>query len=396
MNSVWVDPAKASQWLDQREEGGQSIFYSSVDIRRGAGRICPVDVNLFPAGFNNLCKTDVKDTPASFRQALERRGIPKGAAVGVVAESHTRNPYYAEHLHALVGLIREAGYLAEVSCPECADDVVVQSSSGQILTLLPIHRRADKILFGADFAPDLLLLNNDLAAGVPLLLKNVSQPVVPAFGYGWFHRRKHRFFEIYSKLADEFCSDFSLDPRTINPLSLRVAEVDFKNKIGLDRIAGAVETVLEACRRWYGDHGLGEVPTALIKSNYGTYGMAIASVTDPDQILHINRKLINKLHVGKGKVQTTEVIVQEGIPTDDAVENGPAEPVVYLVGGRPVGAFFRHHAERDNTYNLNVSGMAFKPICLHDQPASDPMSAALVIARLATIAAAREPAEVKD
>lgn len=381
---------KAAAWLDS-QTNSNTIFYASVDVRRGGGRICPIDVNLFPAGFNNLCKTDGGDVSARLNQAFDRIGVRRDAAIGVVAESHTRNPYYAEHLHSLIAFLRAAGYKTEVSCPECADDVVVASSSGQSLTLSPISRRGDKIVFGADFVPDILLLNNDLAAGAPLLLKNLSQPVIPGLGYGWFARRKHNFFETYAEIASNFCREIGVDPRTINPLTIHVGDVNFKEKSGLDRIAAAVEKVLAESKKWYEENGISETPTAIVKSDSGTYGMAVMSVTSADEILQMNRKTVNKMHVGKGKVQTTGVIVQEGIPTEDSVDGCPAEPAVYLIGGLPVGAFFRHHCERENTYNLNVSGMAFKPVCLHDLSPADPFMQVVIIAQLACAAAGREP-----
>lgn len=389
MAQVLFDAEKAARWLDEKT-GARRIFYSSVDLRRGAGRICPVDVNVFPAGFNNLCKTDAAGVAPLFRDALSSAGALPGSSVGVIAESHTRNPYYAEHLHALIGFLRNAGYRAEASCPECADDVTVRSASGQSLNLLPIVRRGDTIVFGSDFVPDMLLLNNDLAGGIPFLLKNISQTLLPPPQYGWFSRRKHSFFEVYARMAEEFGIDLGIDPRMISPLSLRVPDVDFKQKSGLDRIAAAVETVLEASRKWNQAHARPEPPVAIVKSNYGTYGMAVMSVHGPDEILNINRKTMNKMHIGKGKVQTTEVLVQEGIPTEDTVDGCPAEPVVYLIGGELAGAFYRLHCERDNQYNLNVSGMSFKPICLHDLTPGDSLHQSLVIGRLACAAAARE------
>ncbi len=382
---------RARRWLDGRAETG-GVFYVSVDIRRGGGRICPVDVNVFPAGFNNLSPADAQRLPAHFRAALESRGWPPDSAVGIIAESHTRNPYYAEHLHALVGAIRKAGFRAEISCPECADDVTVISASGESLKLLPFSRRGALAVFGADFIPDVLLLNNDLASGLPLLLKGLAQPMIPDARYGWYARRKHRLFEIYDKLADEICRTAQIDPRGIRPLSLAVTDVDFKQRSGLDRIAQSVETVLAESRRWNESAGVSGPPVAVIKSNYGTYGMAVMSVSSAAEVLTINRKTVNKMHVGKGKVQTSEILVQEGIPTDDLVDGCPAEPVIYLVDGRPVGAFYRHHGERGNSYNLNVTGMSFKPICLTDVAESDGMEATVLVARLAALAAAMERA----
>ena len=39
-----------SQWLNH-----QAPFYASVDLRNAGFKLAPVDTNLFPGGFNNLC-----------------------------------------------------------------------------------------------------------------------------------------------------------------------------------------------------------------------------------------------------------------------------------------------------------------------------------------------------
>ncbi|MBI4179482.1 glutamate--cysteine ligase [bacterium] len=393
MRELPIDSKSAVEWLDRRDPE-RPVFYASVDIRRGAGRICPIDVNLFPAGFNNLCKTDAEDTPGKLKAAFERRGVRAGAGVGVIAESHTRNPYYAEHLHALVGLIRKAGYRAEISCPECAEDVTVRSVSGETLTMLPILRLDRKIIFGADFVPDFLLVNNDFASGIPPGLVRPLQTMEPSPTLGWCNRRKHDFFSHYERIAKEFCRDLGTDSRLIVPKSLFVGDVNFKTRAGFDQLAEAVESVLAAARAWHDEMEISERPVAVIKSNHGTYGMAVMSVSSVDEVRQMNRKTVNKMQIGKGKIQTREVLVQEGIPTEDAVDGCPAEPVVYFLDGRPIGAFYRHHCERENTYNLNVSGMAFKPICLHDDPeAKDvPLQTLLAVTRLAVLAAAEETA----
>ncbi len=389
MRELKLDVDKARAWIRERD-GRRELFYASVDMRRGGGRICPVDVNLFPAGFNNLCPADASRVTEAFRAALEQRGVKAGAAVGVVAESHTRNPYYAEHLHALVSLIRRAGYRAEAGCPECLDDTRVRSVSGEILNLLPLRRESDRVVFGVDFVPDFLLNNNDLSTGVPEVLQHPTQAITPPLGCGWHVRRKHRFFEIYANLAQEFSEFMGIDPRAIMPMSLRIQDVDFKTRHGLDHVSVAVETALAEIRRWNDEYGVVEPPTAIVKSNYGTYGMAVTSVSDVREILEMNRKTVNKMHVGKGKVTTSEVLVQEGIPTEDTVDQCPAEPVFYMMDGESIGAFYRHHCERGNKYNLNVSGMSFQPICSDSGVLPPPLSAVSVVAQLAALAAAHE------
>lgn len=45
-------------WFREKSVGLQFPFYSSFDIRDSEFKIVPVDANIFPAGFNNICGTD--------------------------------------------------------------------------------------------------------------------------------------------------------------------------------------------------------------------------------------------------------------------------------------------------------------------------------------------------
>ena len=44
---------KINQWIEQKLSGITTPIYSSVDIRNSNFKLAPIDVNLFPAGFNN-------------------------------------------------------------------------------------------------------------------------------------------------------------------------------------------------------------------------------------------------------------------------------------------------------------------------------------------------------
>ena len=82
-----------------------------------------------------------------------------------------------------------------------------------------------------------------------------------------------------------------------------------------------------------------------------------------------------------------------------------AEPVVYMIDHYVVGGFYRVHAGRSNTENLNAPGaqfrqLAFNNACNCPEPAAAPDAepnkfyAYGVVARLALLAAARETAAV--
>ncbi len=58
----------------------------------------------------------------------------------------------------------------------------------------------------------------------------------------------------------------------------------------------------------------------------------------------------------------TEVIIQEGVPTFERVDEGTAEPVVYMIDRYVVGGFYRVNTSRGIDENLNAPGMTFKPL----------------------------------
>jgi glutamate--cysteine ligase len=60
--------------------------------------------------------------------------------------------------------------------------------------------------------------------------------------------------------------------------------------------------------------------------------------------------------------QVTQVIIQEGVPTYERINDAVAEPVVYMIDRYVVGGFYRVHAERGIDENLNAPGASFVPL----------------------------------
>jgi glutamate--cysteine ligase len=97
----------------------------------------------------------------------------------------------------------------------------------------------------------------------------------------------------------------------------------------------------------------------------------------------------------------SHVIVQEGVPTFESVNDAVAEPVVYMIDHFVVGGFYRVHTDRGIDENLNAPGMHFVPLafessCSQPDPEGHPNAipnrfyAYGVVARLALLAAALE------
>jgi len=97
-----------------------------------------------------------------------------------------------------------------------------------------------------------------------------------------------------------------------------------------------------------------------------------------------------------------ELILQEGVLTNERMNDAVAEPVVYLMDRYVVGGFYRVHAERGIDENLSAPGSSYVPLAfgggtqlpqLGVRPgASDPNRFYMygVIGRLAMLAASYE------
>jgi glutamate--cysteine ligase len=98
----------------------------------------------------------------------------------------------------------------------------------------------------------------------------------------------------------------------------------------------------------------------------------------------------------------TEVLVQEGVPTYERINDAVAEPVVCMIDRYVVGGYYRVHADRGIDENLNAPGSSFVPLAFaesHQLPhrgvkpgASPPNRFYMygVIGRLAMLAASYE------
>ena len=162
------------------------------------------------------------------------------------------------------------------------------------------------------------------------------------------------------------------------------------------------ETLLAKIRRKYKEYGIQEKPFIIVKADAGTYGMGIMTVRDPKDLADINRRTRNKMSVIKDGQEVSEVILQEGVPTNERVNESVAEPVVYMIDRYVVGGFYRVNPERGNDENLNSPGASFVPLAFAGsnqlpKPGSKPGVSAPnrfymygVIGRLAMVAASYE------
>ncbi|MDR9498003.1 MAG: glutamate--cysteine ligase [Hydrogenovibrio sp.] len=394
-------------WFRKQFKQTPAPFYASVDLRNAGYKLAPVDTNLFPAGFNNL-HTDLRPLAIQAAQNAVTAACPIADGVLIIPENHTRNQFYLENLAVLQEILLAAGYEVRIGSinPDITEPTDLPLPSGKTLTLEPLTRQEDRVGVD-DFFPCAVLLNNDLSGGRPEILENIDQTLLPPLDLGWADRYKTEHFGHYQDITQEFAQLIDIDPWLITPLSLPCGPVNFKERTGLETLADSVNQVLKQTQTYYDNHDIDCQPFAIIKSDSGTYGMAIMSVNTPEDVLSLNRKQRNKMSSAKEGRVAEQMLVQEGVYTFETIEEAVAEPVVYMIHNQVVGGFYRVHTGKSATDNLNSPGMHFQSLSFQtacvtpDQnqaPDASPnrFYAYGVIARLALLAAAREIDQAKQ
>lgn len=386
-------------WINEQCQKVDVPLYTSVDLRISHHKITPVDTNVFPAGFNNLCPVFRRHTAQLFREHLIQ-SYPGAKRILIIPELHTRNPYYWENVYVIKSILESVGFLVEVGLVSdelYEDEVRFKTTNEEEIRAFRLKRDGDTV-FVSGFTPDLILINNDFSSKCPEILKGVRQPVEPPVEIGWHTRRKSIHFDFYNKLACEVAGIIGIDPWIISIKTVSQSGVDFDDPADRQKVAQSVDSVLTELRCEYKKRGVQEDPFLFLKSNSGTYGMAVISVFSADEVRTLNAERRKQMRVSKGGRPVRDVVIQEGIPTSlrwglETV----GEPVIYLVKAKTAGGFLRLNKGKSEFDNLNTRGMEFSCLSFQKEDACKkgeceeffPLAYQL-IARTATIAAGYE------
>jgi len=347
-------------------------FYTSVDIRNAGFKLAPVDTNLYPGGWNNLTDEMLPLAVQAAMAAIEKI-CPEAKNLLLVPENHTRNTFYLRNVVQLKRIFEQAGLNVRLGSlnPDILEPTDITLSSGETLTLEPLQRDGRRIgLKGFD--PCTVLINNDLSAGTPAVLQNLhEQFVLPPLHAGWSVRRKSTHFAAYEEVAKRFAKLLGMDHWLINPMFNHCGQVDFADGEGMACMRDNVDVLLTKIRRKYKEYGIQEKPFVVIKADNGTYGMGIMTVRDAAELNDLNRRTRNKMSTVKDGLPVSDVLIQEGVTTNERINEAVAEPVVYMLDRYVVGGFYRVHAERGVDENLNAPGASFVPLAF-DQSAHLP------------------------
>jgi glutamate--cysteine ligase len=378
-------------------------FYCSVDLRNAGFKLAPVDTNLFPGGWNNLTPQMLPLAVQAAMAAIEKI-CPEARNLLVVPENHTRNPFYLANVLQLKRIFHHAGLNVRFGSlsAEVKEPTPIQLPGGETLLIEPLIR-SERRLGLKDFDPCTILLNNDLSAGIPGILEDLhEQYLLPPLHAGWSVRRKSNHFKAYEEIAKRFGKLLGIDPWLINPLFTQCEDVNIPEGQGMECLSSQVDALLARIKRKYKEYGINEKPFVVVKPDNGTYGMGIMTVHDAKELASLNRKAKNKMSTTKDNQPLTQLIIQEGVLTNERVNDAVAEPVVYMMDRYVVGGFYRVNPERGIDENLNAPGASFEPLAFADsgrlpQYGENPGSSGPnrfymygVIARLAMLAASYE------
>ncbi len=303
----------------------------------------------------------------------------------------------------LATILRQTGLNVRIGTllPEITEPTTLELPNGHSLVLEPLVRTQYRLGL-KDFDPCAILLNNDLSAGAPEILQNLNEQfLLPPLHAGWAVRRKSHHFTAYDQVATDFAAHLGLDPWRINPYFAVCNQINFHERQGEDCLAAQVDMLLARIREKYKEYGVTETPYVVVKADAGTYGIGVMTVKDASEVTGLNRKQRNKMSVVKEGLEVSEVIIQEGVHTFESINDGVAEPVVYMIDRYVVGGFYRVHSGRAKDENLNAPGMHFEPLafetcCNQPEHALAPDAppnrfyAYGVVARLALLAASVE------
>ena len=376
-------------WVESHLERIMVPFYSSVDLRVSEHKIAPIDTNVFPAGFNNLSRGFREMAGELFGRALSSR-YPSARKILLVPELNTKNAWYWENVSVIRSILEYAGYEARVGIANeefRGERMSFDAAGGERIEARRVFQEEGTARIDG-FVPDIVMINNDFSEKCPKTLSNLRQPVFPPVEIGWHARKKNVHFEFYNGLVSELAGILEIDPWAMSVETVLETGVDFDFAEDRERVRARAEEVFSSVGAEYSKRGIEDGTSVFVKSNSGTYGMAVTSVADPAEIAGMNSRDRKRMRVSKGGVPVRDVVVQEGVPTSLRVGDGlVGEPVVYLVEASVAGMFYRVNSTKGELENLNSRGMEFLP-CESSPGGISP--AFELVSRAATIAAGYE------
>ncbi len=378
-------------------------FYCSVDVRNAGFKLAPVDTNLFPGGWHNLTPEMLPLAVQAAMAAIEKI-CPEARNLLLIPENGKPSSFYLANLAQLQRIFNMAGLNVRLGSidPALKKNTSYELHNGDALTFEPVMRGKRRLGL-KDFDPCTILLNHDLVAGVPGILEDVhEQYLLPPLQAGWPTRRMSRHFKAYEEVAKRLGKLMGVDPWLINPLFEKCEAVCLDQPGGLDCLSGQIDLVLTRVRRKYKEYGIKEKPFVVVKADHGSHELGIVTVRDSKDTQALSERINSLTDSGKKPLLPHDFMVQEGVLTQERVNDAVAEPVIYTMDRYVVGGFYRVHAGRGVDEALNAPGSDYVPLAFEHstqlpQPGVKPGASVPnrfymygVVGRLAMLAASYE------
>ena len=337
-------------------------FYTSADLRNAGFKLAPVDTSLFPSTFHNLTPEMLPLAVQAAMAAIEKI-CPEAKNLLLIPEARTANSFYLQNVQRLVQVFTQAGLNVRLGSLDTGlkSPTPLALPDGSELMLEPLLRKRGRLGL-KDFDPCTILLNDDLTAGLPRVLEHLhEQYLLPPLHAGWPVRRKSRHFQSYEEVAKKFAKLLGMDPWLINPMHTACGAVDFDSAAGQEGIKGQVDALLGKVRRKYKEYGINERPFVVLKADNAA-GMGILTVRDAKELDDRERFARGRANLVREGESLGEIIIQEGVPTYERMNDAVAEPVVVMIDRYVVGGFYRVHAERSADESLCAPGSRYVPL----------------------------------
>ena len=378
-------------------------FYSSVDVRNAGFKLAPVATNLFPDGWQHLTQEMMPLAVQAAMAAIEKI-CPEARNLLLIPENRSTSTSYLSSLAQLRRIFYMAGLNVRMGSidPAIKKTTAFKLENGETVTLEPVLR-GKRRLGVKDFDPCTILLNTDLAAGVPGILEEIhEQYLLPPLHAGWSTRRKSKHFKCYEEVAKRMGKLLGVDHWLINPMFDKCVGVDLLQDPGLESLASQADALLAKIRRKYKEYGIKEKPFIVVKTDDAAPGLGVVIVRDAKELPALSLTVQGRMVAGKVLATSHDVLLQEGVLTRERINDAVAEPVVFMMDRYVVGGFYRIHPDTGVDENLNLPGSSFVPLAFEHsthlpQPGSKPGASAPnrfymygVVARLAMLAASYE------
>ena len=338
-------------------------FYSSVDLRNAGFKLAPVDTNLYPASWNNLSPEMMPLAVQAAMAAIEKI-CPEARNLLLIPENHSNSTFYLSSLVQLRRIFHMAGLNVRLGSidPAIKKTTTIELPNGESVTLEPVIR-GKRRLGVKDFDPCTILLNNDLRAGVPGILEDLhEQYLLPPLHAGWTMRRRSKHFKCYEEVVKRMGKLLGVDPWLINPMFEKCEEVKLTGDVGMECLQSRVDALLSKVRRKYKEYGIKEKPFVVVKADNGSHDIDILSVHDAKDLLALTQKGQYWTNDLPEAAPAHDMLIQEGVLTQERMNDAVAEPVVYMMDRYVVGGFYRVHAHRGVDENLNAPGASYVPL----------------------------------